>query len=77
MLSTPGRYVVRFAVHLTSTYRENYLAELAENTGADARELPDGAIAITGFRTKDDYWVRDALKQEERRGALVIEQGSS
>jgi hypothetical protein len=73
MVSTTGRYVIRFAVHLTSVYRENYLAELAENTGADARELPDGTIEITGFRAKNDYWVFDALKQEERRGALVIE----
>ena len=30
MVSTAVRYVVRFAIHLTSTYRENYVAELAE-----------------------------------------------
>jgi hypothetical protein len=73
MLSTTSRYLVRFAVHITSTYRDNYLAELTENTGAETRELSDGRIEITGFRPKESGWVLDALKQEERRGALIIE----
>jgi hypothetical protein len=73
MVSMTSRYLVRFAVHITSTYRDNYLAELAENTGAETRELSDGRIEITGFRPKNSCWVLDALKQEERRGALTIE----
>ena len=73
MVSTAIRYVVRFAVHLTSTYRENYVAELAEDTGADARELSDGSIEITGFSPKNSGWVLDALRQEQARGALTIE----
>jgi hypothetical protein len=74
MVNTTHRYLVRFAVHLTREYRENYLAELAENTGAESRERPDGRIEIAGFRPKESGWVLDALKQEERRGALTIEE---
>lgn len=53
MVSTTSRFLVRFAVHITSIYRDNYLGELTENTGAETRELPDGRIEITGFRLKD------------------------
>ena len=73
MVSTSSRYLVRFAVHVSSTYRDNYLAELAENTVADTRQLPDGRIEITGFRPAQKRWVLDALQQEERRGALIVE----
>jgi hypothetical protein len=73
MVNTTTRYIVRFAVHLTDTYRENYLAELAENTGADARELSDGRIEISGFRPKKSNDVLEALNQEQTRGALIIE----
>ena len=69
---TTSRYLIRFAVHVTTAYRDNYLAELAENTWAERRELSDGTIEITGFRTKDSGDVLFALKQEEKRGALII-----
>ena len=72
-MSTASRYLIRFAVHITRTYRDNYFAELAENTGAEIRDLTDGSIEITGFRPKQSFWVFDALKQEERRGVLTIE----
>ena len=73
MVNATSRYLVRFAVHITTTYRDNYLAELAENTGAETRELSDGRIEITGFRPRESRWVLGALTQEERRGALIIE----
>ena len=73
MLSTAVRSVVRFAVHLTTAYRANYLAELAENTGADARELSNGSIEITGFSPNNSSRVLDALQQEQARGALTVE----
>jgi hypothetical protein len=74
MVSTTSHYIVRFAVHTSLRYRDNYLAELAENTGADTRELSDGRIEIAGFRTNQSNWILDALKKEERRGGLIIEE---
>ena len=68
-MSTPSRYIIRFAVHIKDVYRRNYLAEIAENTGADTRELSDGRIEITGFRPKKSGEVLDALKQ--KRGVVL------
>lgn len=76
-MSATDRYLVRFAVHLTDEYRRNYLGELAENWGITTRELSDGRIEIAGFRPKKTGEVLDALKQEQRRGALIIEDGCS
>ena len=73
MMSTTTRYLVRFAVHITSTYRDNFLAELAETAAAETQELSSGCIAIKGFRPKESGWILDVLKQEQRRGALTIE----
>lgn len=72
-MNTTSRYLIRFAVHINSTYRNNYLAELNQNTGAEIEELSDDRIEISGFRPKDGHLVLDALKQEEQRGALIIE----
>ena len=68
-----NRYVIRFAVHISDEYRKNYLAEIAESNRAETREFPDGSIEITDFKPNRSADVLDALKQEERRGALVIE----
>jgi hypothetical protein len=72
MVSTANRYIVRFAVHISDVYRRNYLAEIAENNGADTRERSDGSIEITDFKPNKSADILDMLKQEERRGALII-----
>ena len=76
MVRNASRYFVRFAVHLTSTYRENYLSEIAENTHAESRELPDGRTEIKGFLPREASEVLDALQQEQARGSLTIEEFS-
>jgi hypothetical protein len=74
MVSTTSRYLVRFAVHLTPSYCENFLAELSVNTGAMTRQLRDGRFEITGYLPKNSGYVLDALEQEQSRGALIIEE---
>jgi len=73
MKSPTDRYLVRFALHLTGEYRKNFLGELSDDWGITTRELSDGRIEITGFRPKKSDDVLDALKQEQRRGGLIIE----
>jgi hypothetical protein len=55
-------------------YPTNFLAELIEDYPATFRELPDGAFEIVSQkRTKTDQ-ILGALRQEENRGAIVIEE---
>ena len=77
MVSAISRYLFRFAVHLTGEYRANFLAEVAENSGATTRELADGRFEIIDFRPKKSGEILDALEQEQRRGALIIEDSNA
>ncbi|MHC1767404.1 MAG: hypothetical protein AB9869_24520 [Verrucomicrobiia bacterium] len=72
MATTTHRYLVGFAVHISDVYRRNYLAEIAEGYGAGTRERADGTVEIIHFKPNRSDDILDALKQEERRGALVI-----
>ena len=74
MVTSKGRFLVRFAVHITPTYAANYLAELIEYYPARFRQLPDGAFEIVSQKAAKVSDILDALRQEEHRGAMVIEE---
>ncbi|MFZ1219935.1 MAG: hypothetical protein WAO00_11625 [Chthoniobacterales bacterium] len=69
-----GRFLVRFAVHIKAVYATNYLAELTEYYPARFRQLPDGAFEIVSQKPEKVGDILEALKQEENRGAIVIEE---
>jgi hypothetical protein len=77
MVTSKGRFLVRFAVHLPPTYAENYLAELIEYYPARFRQLPDGAFEIVSLKPTKVGDILDMLKQEVDRGAMVIEETPS
>jgi hypothetical protein len=77
MASSTDRYVVRFAVHVDGEYRKNYFGEMSDDWGVITRELSDGRIELTGFQPKKSTEVLDHLKQEQRRGWLIIEDDCS
>jgi hypothetical protein len=74
MVNSTGRFLVRFAVHLTPVYRTNFLAELIEYYPATFLELPDGAFEIVSQKPEKTDQILGALRQEESRGAIVIEE---
>ena len=69
-----GRFLVRFAAHIAPTYAANYLAELIEYYPARFRQLPDGAFEIVSQKPAKIGDILGALRQEENRGAMVIEE---
>jgi hypothetical protein len=74
MVKATGRFLIRFAVHLAPVYPTNFLAELIENYPATFRELPDGAFKIVSQKAAKTDQILGALRQEESRGAIVIEE---
>ena len=74
MVSSTGRFLVRFAVHLPPVYRTNFLAELIEYYPARFRELPGGNFEIMSQKPAKTDAILCALRQEESRGAIVIEE---
>ena len=74
MVSTTGRFLVRFAVHLPPVYRTYFLAELVEDYPAITRELLDGTFEIVSQKPAKTDQILGALRQEESRGAIVIEE---
>jgi uncharacterized protein (UPF0305 family) len=69
-----GRFLIRFAVHLPPVYRTNFLAELIEYYPARFRELPGGNFEIVSQQPEKTDQILGALRQEESRGAIVIEE---
>ena len=69
-----GRFLVRFAVHLPAVYRTNFLAELIECYPARFRELPGGNFEIVSQKPEKTDQIMCALRQEESRGGIVIEE---
>lgn len=74
MVSSTSRFLIRFAVHLPPMYPTNFLAELIEDYPATFRELPDGAFEIVSQKPAKTDQILGALRQEENRGAIVIEE---
>ena len=74
MVSTVDRFVVRFAVHLPPAYPTNFLAELIEYYPATTCELQDGTFEIVSQKRAKTEEILGALRQEESRGSLVIEE---
>ena len=73
-MTSTGRFLIRFAIHLPPVYRTNFLAELIEDYPARFRELPDGAFEIVSQKVAKTDQILGALKQEENRGGIVIEE---
>lgn len=74
MVKSKGRFLVRFAVHLTPTYATHFLGELVDYYPARFRQLPDGAFEIVSQKPAKVIDILAALRQEENRGAMVIEE---
>jgi hypothetical protein len=69
-----GRFLIRFAVHIPPVYRTNFLAELIEYYPARFRELPGGNFEIVSQKSAKNDQILCALRQEESRGSIVIEE---
>jgi hypothetical protein len=69
-----GRFLIRFAVHLPAVYRTNFLAELIEYYPARFRQLPGGNFEIVSQKPAKSDEILNALRQEESRGGIVIEE---
>jgi hypothetical protein len=69
-----GRFLIRFAVDLRPVYRTNFLAELIEHYPARFRELPCGNFEIVSQKPAKTDEILCALRQEESRGSIVIEE---
>lgn len=74
MVTSKGRFLVRFAAHVAPAYATNFLAELIEYYPARFRQLPDGVFEIVSQKPAKVGEILGALRQEENRGAMVIEE---